>query len=520
MDILLVNPHQNDAETTIPWGILAVGSYLVSRGFSVKLLDASIDDEPLILKQVRELLPRVGLIGVSIMSSNTPFLQQLAAEVKALKPECRVLVGGSHASLCPEQTCAEENVDFVATSAGEFTTERLIEELRRGEPDLASVPGLIYKENGVVHRTPPPPPPPWYDLDYELLDPRVVSHFGNFMEVLAGRGCSFKCTFCYNVVTGQKWIGRPVAHLMAEVERVVQRYNPRTIFFRDDLFFHNRERIVEFIRIYREKGFRFRWWASCRAADFRPDYINDEMLRDLAEINLAQLRFGVESGSEAILKYIKKGIRLHHVTTAVSRLAVYPSIQLSCGFIIGFPKESYDDYLKTMGLVWWIHRTKADSVIKGPYMYRVYPGGELYEEVQRDWGIAAPGSFQEWVDRYRKMGGYDDRIFYPWIAPEHRVLTRDAFRIFNLARWEERDKPEGAVKRVLMWPLVMVLRGRFRWGYFRHLVDFRLAQWIREFSWWRVLGRSSLYGRLEGTALYRWFKGTGLFAGLKRVMTG
>jgi radical SAM superfamily enzyme YgiQ (UPF0313 family) len=92
------------------------------------------------------------------------------------------------------------------------------------------------------------------ELDYSFIDPdkylyRDVSEYCTGASKVrvwvlnTGRGCPYKCTFCINQHSSQKWRFKSPERLVNEIQDAVDRFNPDFIHFQDDLFFSNKERI-------------------------------------------------------------------------------------------------------------------------------------------------------------------------------------------------------------------------------------------------------------------------------------
>jgi anaerobic magnesium-protoporphyrin IX monomethyl ester cyclase len=481
-DVILINPDDRNPTSNIPWGVLSLGSFLSQhRSRSVRVIDASVEGEERLFEELPELAGRTKVIGLSIMTRYTPFLKRAADTIKAANPDCKVIVGGPHAVLCPEQTAAYHNIDFVAYGEGEFTLDALIGELDKEQPDFSRINGVIFREaDGQLRRTPPSLAAPFYDIDYNLLDPRILSGFGNYIQVLSGRGCSYKCTFCFNPVTGQKWRPRSAEDTVSELEKIVARFNPKVVYFRDENFFQSKQRTKDFIRLYREKGFTFRWRANCRADYLNHSYIDPELLRELASVNCEAMKFGLESGSERMQEAIKKKLRVAKVKRAVKWLSAEPTIRKYYSFLIGMPGETVTDYKATMRLVGWLMKTDPSAKLIGPQYYRLYPGGELYDQVQKDWGFKAPDSLEAWCQQYadpENDDGWDKGVEYPWVSDEGRWLAKNASNLVDSYRRiysSESNVQWSPLKRAVLKLVQHSLDARFRFGFFSGLFEFRL----------------------------------------------
>lgn len=476
MDILLVEPDHKCGLNPFPWGTLAVGSYLSRvEGLDVRLLNASYSSEAEFRTEFEACLPEARLVGISCFSTDAWWVKSLADAIKARRPELDIVVGGPHPTLRPEQTAAYRNIDFAVCGVGEQALAGLYREIRSGRRRFSGIPGLLYKEGGEVRRNPPPEPPPSYGIDYDLLPEKKRRTFGRYFELLAGRGCSFKCAFCYNAVCGHRWQGKPAEVLADEIQGAVDAYDPQVIYFRDENFFHSKERIRRFVELYRERGFRFRWDATCRANYFARGYIDSGLLSDLESINCRRLKFGIESGSQRVLDLLRKGTRLAQIENVVRSLAGSAIIG-NYSFLMGVPGETREEYRQTLGLIRWILDADPAAEIIGPQYYRIYPGGELYERIMADYGYKEPKGFEEWAECARgDLFGLSKDVTHPWLAGGS-LLPKHADLLVLLARKPLRDLLSPLKLPAL--PFALLARLRLRLGLYAGLWDVRLAAWM------------------------------------------
>ena len=131
MDCLLVSPDYNNRLNNFPWGALAIGSYLSKvKGYDVQILDASAYSQTDFFLRLAELCKKTKLVGISFMSTDSYFAKKTADYIKDLNPDMKVIVGGSHARLQPEQTCQYKSIDFVAYAEGEQTISMLLDKIK------------------------------------------------------------------------------------------------------------------------------------------------------------------------------------------------------------------------------------------------------------------------------------------------------------------------------------------------------------------------------------------------------
>src|SRR5688572_13206781 len=138
LDLLLINPHGRDriyqglgAELTAvepPLWCRLIGGYVHGRGYSVEIIDAEAEGwGPETI--AREVAQRAPALVAMIVFGHQPSAstQQMAAAsptchaIKAANADQKVIIIGGHVAALPEQTLAEEAVDFACNSEGPVT---------------------------------------------------------------------------------------------------------------------------------------------------------------------------------------------------------------------------------------------------------------------------------------------------------------------------------------------------------------------------------------------------------------
>ncbi len=475
MDILLISPDHQNRKNNFPWGILSIGSYLTDvHKKEVVLLDASAYSHYEFRQKLNNLIRKVSLVGIGFFSTDIKYVKRLVDYIKNLKPGIKIVVGGPHATLEPEQTCAYKNIDFVVYANGELTTIRLIEELNKSKPNFDNIPGLVYKTADKLKKTEIIDFREFYDTNYSLLPETTQETFPEYIQVLTGRGCSYRCRFCYNSIVNQSYRFKTVEDVVHELETIINLYNPRIIYFRDEDFFQNKQRIIDFIRLYREKKFSFRWRATCRVNYFNEHYINSKVLKDIESINCETLKMGIESGSQRILNYLKKGIHINRVKHAVGEIAGTTGINGNYSFISGIPGQTEVEHIDTIKLIKFILKHEPNATIIGPQYFRIYPGGILYNEIIRNYNFIAPNSFEEYADTFNKndQSGLNKEIAYPWVPKKSRYLS--LYGDLLIAVYRMPLKKLFSKKGLFYMPFSLLARLRIKFNYYDHLFDFMI----------------------------------------------
>ena len=366
----------------IPLGIFYLASYLREHGHEVRVVEG--EGERLSIEKIAAdaLEYKPELIGIS--SSTVAFHRalEMAREVKAQMPDVQTVLGGTHISATVEDAMRHTEFDFGVLGEGEVTLNALVDTLQN-HGDFASVEGLVYRENGSLKVNPPRPlipdldslPFPAHDLitDFSLYNPPTCNYKKiPVANIITSRGCPNACTFCDRSVFGNKLRQRSAANIAEEIEILYRRYGVREIAFGDDTFTFKPKRIFELFEILDRKGIHFPW--TCQS---RVDTVDFETLKFMRDKGCWHISFGIESGSEEILKKIKKKISLEKAREVIGwcrKLGI-----LTKGFfIIGHPGETPETIEKSIRVA--LDIPMSDAVIQ---LNTPFPGTEQYRDAQK-----------------------------------------------------------------------------------------------------------------------------------------
>ena len=190
-----------------------------------------------------------------------------------------------------------------------------IQEIAQGRPlDRVAGPVLPHQRTASIAR---PSRPPLEDMDrlpfvvdVYKRDLEVERYFIGYLlhpyvSLYTGRGCRSKCTFCLwpQTVGGHRYRTRSVEHVVAEIAHARRLFpQVKEYFFDDDTFTDDRPRAEAIARGLGRLGVT---WSCNAKAD-----VPYETLKVLKDNGLRLLLVGYESGNQAILNNVKKGIRL------------------------------------------------------------------------------------------------------------------------------------------------------------------------------------------------------------------
>ncbi|MBS7655825.1 radical SAM protein [Candidatus Bathyarchaeota archaeon] len=345
VDILLIQPplpfESEHIEKPLcqPLGLGYIGSFLILKGFSVKILDFSalgmkIDEAVLEIKKEN---PKI--LGISVSTPGYKNALKIAKEVKEGDQQIITVFGGPHVTFAIEETLAHKEVDFVIREEGEVTMTELTESILRGFKEVNSIEGLSYRiGDRIIHN---PSRPLIKDLDAIPFPIRDSPHLYKIpASLITSRGCPYKCIFCSaGAMFGGSYRVRNPKNVILEVNHILNSMNPDFFFISDDTFTINPERTKKICQEFKNLGVK--WVCAARA-----NLVNREIIKSMAESGCFLLQFGVESGSQKILNSIKKGITINQVRKGV-KWCIEFGIKPVCSFMIPHPEDTHETIEET-----------------------------------------------------------------------------------------------------------------------------------------------------------------------------
>src|SRR6185369_5537836 len=290
-----------------------------------------------------DVLPLARDYDLAVLHTSAPSFAHDVKVAEALRdtnPRLRVGFVGAHVAVAREAALQTSTaIDFVAGSEFDFT----IQEIAQGRP-LDRVAGLSYRTNGHLERTPERAVLEDMDrlpfvVDVYKRDLEVARYFIGYLlhpyvSLYTGRGCRSKCTFCLwpQTVGGHRYRTRSVDHVVAEIAHALRLFpDVKEYFFDDDTFTDDLPRAEAIARGLGRLGVT---WSCNAKAD-----VPHATLKVLKDNGLRLLLVGYESGSQAILNNIKKGIRIDRARE-FTRNAKALGIKIHGTFIMGLPGET------------------------------------------------------------------------------------------------------------------------------------------------------------------------------------
>ncbi len=293
---------------------------------------------------------------------------------------CKVAVSSSDATDHLDAYLAA-GADVVLIGEGEQTLLALAEKLFDGS-ELSEVAGIAYLHNGAVHRTAPRavlrdldtlPLPAWDLVDLPAYRNWWMKRHGYFSVNLGTtRGCPFKCNWCAKPIYGNRYHAHSPERVVEEIRLLRSLTDFSHIWFCDDIFGLKPGWVAQFAELMRQQQLTIQFKVQSRADLL----VQEQYVAALASAGCADVWMGAESGSQAILDAMDKGITIGQIEAATYLLKEH-GIRASFFLQFGYPGETAEDIDKTLALV---RRLQPHAI--GISVSYPLPGTVFYERVK------------------------------------------------------------------------------------------------------------------------------------------
>jgi radical SAM superfamily enzyme YgiQ (UPF0313 family) len=415
MKILLISANKEKGfRPALPIGMIVVATSLLDRGHRVECLDLCFEDDG--ASAIKNALEKhdPDVVGFSVRNiDNQNFLEPLfhlpsvrkhVLLCRSLKPACTIILGGPGFTVIPEELMRYARPDFGIIGPGEESFPALLEGLAGGL-DVGGIPGLAYFDNqGDVAVN---------DADFdvrfdryrlpkrELYDKRYFS--GSYhtpmgmMEaadaVESKRGCSLPCIYCANFKNGGRAFRlKDPARVADEIEAIIGMGIAHRFEFTEGAFNIPHDHALSVCRELVRRNIRFPW--NCM---FNPGVITEELADLMARSGCDLVELGSESGSDLILKNLKKDFTVSQLKKTHIILTTRGIKAEHCVFI-GSPGETRQTIQDTFDIMDGLLPDGPDSMgrLFITLGYRIFKGNELYNialeqgVLRRDDDLAVP----------------------------------------------------------------------------------------------------------------------------------
>lgn len=430
----------------ISHGLAILSAVAKKAGHQVDLLDLrALRGWDHVRQELVARQPRV--CGLTMMSVDFNPVMECVRLIDQVLPETTIVVGGPHPTLMLDEVLAEDRIDYIVTHEGEISFPRLLDAIAAGAPpadrvlvgeppDLEALP---YSDHDLFLDE-------WRKWGYGLDSPEapfVKELPPPFVTIIAGRGCRYNCSFCQPAerrIFGKKVRRRSVAHVMGELEYLRDKYGFASFMFHDDTLTEDRDWVLAFCDAYQAAGFTQPFFCQSRA-----DIIvrHEDVVRRMVEVGLRGYFIGFESGSDRVLRLIRKGTT-RELNLQAARICRQHGITIWANYMLGLPTETEDEIRATISML-----KEIDPDYYSPAFYTPHPGSDLYDYcLEHDLSLITDhDSYRRNPDEVKIKG--HDYGFLRWALVEsQRRKPMNAFRRRARAGWGRYAHPRKAVRKL------------------------------------------------------------------------
>jgi anaerobic magnesium-protoporphyrin IX monomethyl ester cyclase len=306
-----------------PIGLAYVAAVLLESGHEVEIYSQDMHHYP--ESHLEKYLDdhRFDVVGLSFIAGYYQYRKalQVSEAINRSKNRPFYIIGGHGPTPEPAFFMEKTGADAVVMGEGEKTIVELLDAVAHKKP-LKTVKGIAFKEGTrcVINERRPliedidAIPFPAYQLFpmeyYRLLRMPNCSNTDFVAPMISGRGCTFKCNFCYRMDTGFR--PRSNESIIEEIKLLKKDYGATYIAFGDELLMSSRARTIGLCNDFIDAKLNVRW--ECNG---RLNFARKEVLGLMRKAGCIFINYGIESMDDRILKNMNKALTTRQITTGI-----------------------------------------------------------------------------------------------------------------------------------------------------------------------------------------------------------
>ncbi|GGP17224.1 B12-binding domain-containing radical SAM protein [Nonomuraea glycinis] len=352
-----------------PFGVLYLAAVAEEAGHQVEIRRVAPGHTALDLSSF-------DAVGFSLASSATYGLMLQARRDALIDPDALVMVGGVHANFYPAESLTDFSADVVADGESEDTILELLDHAY--DRDYTGVTGVLFERDGQIVRnasrplmrdidTLPLPARHLLPRDDIVLPDRLAGTDTRMAHVMFSRGCPFPCSFC--AVAQRRMQYRGGISARTELTHLIDAYGIGGFAIVDDNFIVNKGKVADICKNIADLNLR--WSALSRV-----DTVDQALLDTMAASGCIEIKYGMESGSERLLKAMRKNTTQAKIRAAVEMTAK-AGIQAKVFIIHGFPGENTETTYETIALLQELRPMLGRVAL---FRFVPLPGTEVYDQ--------------------------------------------------------------------------------------------------------------------------------------------
>ncbi len=373
-----------------PLGLDYVAGAVRAAGHDVELVDLNLSEAAAAALAEHFRRCRPDLVGLTFRNaddcfwpSGESFVPVLRRDIATVRrhTDAPIVLGGVGYSIFPQSLRTETGADFGICGDGEEATVALLNEIR-GQRRWDRVPGLIYREDGVLRVNPPAWP---HQLQIPTardgVDNETYFRLGGQIGIETKRGCPRPCSYCPDpLAKGRTHRLREPSEVAREMGLLADR-GLDVLHLCDAEFNLPPEHALAVCDalIERQLGNRVRWYAYLAVVPF-----SDELAGRMRRAGCVGINFTSDSTHPAMLAVYRQPHRREDVAMAVARCRAH-GITVMLDLLLGGPGETPETVSETIASI----RSMEPDSVGAALGIRVYPGTRMEALLAAEGPLAA-----------------------------------------------------------------------------------------------------------------------------------
>jgi radical SAM superfamily enzyme YgiQ (UPF0313 family) len=475
--VVFINPgfELSDSESIIrlnyndfPLNLGLLASCLIEVGYTAEIINANIhlNWEDRVITALSRV--DVAFVGFTCMSSQAGPAINICKKIRSMFPDVLIVFGGVHPTLVPESLLRTKQVDLCIVGEGDVSIVKIVD-YANGRMSLESIPNLVaIDKDGKVVKTAIAPltcfdnlpsmnHPALFADDIEKYIKKIPTSDGiiNGFSILTGLGCNYQCAFCINHILKRSYRTKPARSIYNEIKYLFSEHNIRFFIFQEEHFFGDKPRLfqlLEFIENDPELYGKIKWTTTIRVTDINDNYVDVSLLKRFVVAGCVGFGTGGESGSNKILRAIRKGSTCADILRA-AKYCNEANLSLAFSFVMLWPPEEVSDMIETAQIIDKILHMGEHATVPYFQTYRPYPGSVWEPDISRfidPEAIPIDTWRMQFIDKQRLLRFKDPDYVYNVILVT-QAMCHISGRFNGLRRFLPRQLIRMALLRLCSW---------------------------------------------------------------------
>jgi anaerobic magnesium-protoporphyrin IX monomethyl ester cyclase len=381
MKILLVI-YDNDSQLhNFPIGLGYIAAVLKKHDYEVEIYQQDLHHYP--EEHLTKYLDdnHFDVVGLSIIGGYYQYQKctRISDAINRSKDRPFYVLGGHGPAAGPDFFLNKMGCDVIVIGEGENTVINLFKAIEN-KRSLAGVRGIAYLDDGKLVESPREPlikdidsiPFPAFELFaieyYRLLKSPNQRPSGFSLNIISGRGCTFKCNFCYRMDNGFR--ARSSSNIIAEIELLKKDYGITWINFHDELLMSSEKRATLLCEDFIKANLNISW--TCNG---RLNYARPKLLDLMKRAGCVCINYGIEAFDDQILKNMNKHLTTEQIVKGIEA-TLEVGITPSYNVIFGNIGENEETLQK--GVDFLLKYDEGSSELRTIRPVTPYPGSPLF----------------------------------------------------------------------------------------------------------------------------------------------